>query len=314
MKHCVALFLSLLLASAAPAMAQGKNMPDNIAPRDFPLLGMQAFSFQSKVMGRTYDIVVRFPMAYLQSPDRRFPALVISDGNRFFGAAASALMAVEAELEEPMILVGVGTPLEEGQAAYNVRRIHEFSPPGWDLKDAFGKTVAQTCEQNDVAKRDCVGGAPRYLTFLSRELLPFLAGGLRVDPEKLTLGGVSAGGYFAAWAMFQENSPFSNYIISSPAMAYGDGEIFRVESGFAKKHDDLDAGVYLGSGSLELSDAYLEGVGQVASGQARLGGLLRSRDYPGLNLHSEIHQGLGHLDVVPVSYARGLRLLFGKQD
>ncbi|WP_157976453.1 alpha/beta hydrolase [Parahaliea mediterranea] len=293
-------------------MAQNSKGSERIAPRDFPLLGMQAFSLDSEVMERRYDIIVRFPMAYLQNPEQRFAALVITDGNRFFGGAAAALMAVEAELEEPMILVGVGTPFEEGQAAYNIRRLYEFSPPGWNLKDPFGQTVAQTCKENDVPRRECTGGAPRFLAFLSQELLPFLAGGLRVDPQRLTLGGVSAGGYFAAWTLFQENSPFSNYIISSPAMAYGDGEIFRVESRFASKQNDLQAGVYLASGSRELADPYLEGVGQVASGQARLGGVLQSRNYPSLTLHSEIHQGLGHLDVIPVSYARGLRLLFGK--
>lgn len=298
--------------------ASAKKQPDQgqrggkMQPRDFPTLGMQAFSFQSGVMNRTYDVIVRFPMAYMQEPDRKFPTLVITDGNRFFGGVAAALMAVEAELEEPMIIVAVGTPFEEGPMAYNVRRIHEFSPEGWNLKDEFGQSVADTCRQAGVDLNGCTGGAPKFLKFLSRELLPGLARGIRINLDNLTLGGASAGGYFASWAMFQKQSPFRNYIISSPAMAYGNGEIFRVEEDYARKHKNLKAGVYMSSGSLEITHPYIEGVGQVVSGQAHFGGVLMKRDYKGLTLKSELHNGLGHIDVIPVTFARGLRELFGK--
>lgn len=280
--------------------------------RDIPSFGIQAFSYQSQSMGRRYDITVRLPMAYLQDSEKSFPALVITDGNRFFAGAAAALAAVEPELKEPMILVAIGTPFEEGPMAYNLRRVQEFSPPGWDLKDEFGKSVADTCSKAGVSKKNCTGGAPEFLQFIASELLPGLSQHIRIDLAKLTLGGASAGGYFAAWSIFQENSPFQNYIISSPAMAYGDGEIFRQEQRYAENHQDLPVGVYLSSGSLEMIHPYIEGVGKVVSGQTHFGGVLQTRGYPNLKLYSEIHQGLGHMDVIPVTYARGLRLLFGK--
>ena len=93
-------------------------------------------------------------------------------------------------------------------------------------------------------------------------------------------------------------------------MAYGDGEIFRLEERHAASNDDLRAKVYMGSGSLEIDDAFLEGVGQIVSGQTRLTGLLRSRNYPTLSLYSEIHHGLGHTDAASTTLARGLRLLY----
>jgi predicted alpha/beta superfamily hydrolase len=124
------------------------------------------------------------------------------------------------------------------------------------------------------------------------------------------LFGVSAGGFFAAWTIFQERSPFRAYLISSPAMAYGDGDIFRQEARYAASHADLPVSIYLASGSLEIDDPFIEGVGQIVSGQARLGALLRGRRYPGLVLHSEIHQGLGHSDAAAMTMARGLRLLY----
>lgn len=301
---CLTLLLSLCLAPAV--LAAGK-----LAPRDVPMLGVRAFTFDSEVTGRSYDITVRFPAAFQQASDRRFPALLITDGNRFFPAVASALTAVESDLASPMLLIGVGTPLEEGQQAYNVRRVHEFSPPHWDLDDPFGRSVAETCNNAGVALDVCTGGAPEFLRFLRSELMPVLEQAFRVDPDKWSLGGISAGGFFAAWTLFQEGSPFRNYIISSPAMAYGDGMIFDLEQHFAENAGPLEGGLYLASGMLEVQHPYLEGVGRVVSGQARFGAALASRNYPGLFLASEIHPGLGHLDVVPVSFARGLRLLLG---
>lgn len=307
--------LALLAAVAAALVgvsAHAKPATSAIStlePRNLPSPGVKAYSFRSETMGRTYDVTIRLPRQYLENPDRRFPALLITDGNRLFPAAMAALNAVEAELAAPMILIAVGTPFEEGHDAYNRRRVHEFSPPGWDLQDAFGKGIAQSCAGWKVPEAECTGGAPQFLRFLSDELLPRIARDIRIDRDRLALGGVSAGGFFAAWASFQAESPFTNYIISSPAFAYGGDAIFREEARFAAGRKDFPIGFYMSSGSLEIDHPYLEGVGKVVSGQAHLGGVLRTRAYPNLRLYSEIHQGLGHLDAASTAYARGLRLL-----
>ena len=95
-------------------------------------------------------------------------------------------------------------------------------------------------------------------------------------------------------------------------MAYGDGEIFRQEAKYAGGHKDLAAGIYLASGSLEMDDPMLEGIGQIVSGQMRLAAALRGRNYPGLRLRSEIHPGLGHADAAGTTLVRGMRTLYGK--
>ncbi|WP_411818655.1 alpha/beta hydrolase [Hyphococcus sp. DH-69] len=301
----------LFVLNISVGAAENQLAVGELTARALPSQGVQAFSYRSKVTGRLYDITIRFPRQFRENPDAKFPALVITDGNRFFSAANFALNAVEAELGKPMILVAIGTPFEEGYAAYNRRRVHEFSTSGWNLKDPFGKTIEQSCREWKLTPKDCLGGADEFLEFIAGELLPTLSGPFRIDQNDLTLGGVSAGGFFAAWTVFQEASPFSNYIISSPALAYGDGEVFRQERRFADKNDDLDVGIYMSSGSLEIDHPYIEALGRVISGQAQLGGVLNSRAYENLTLHSEIHNGLGHVDAAAAAYARGLRLLRG---
>lgn len=123
----------------------------------------------------------------------------------------------------------------------------------------------------------------------------------RIDSVRIELFGSSAGGFFASWALLQEKSPFSSYIIASPALAYGDALIFRMEEDYARKHRDLPAAIYLASGSLEGTDPYYEGIGQIVSGQAKLGARLRSRKYPGLS----------HGDSTGTALNRGMRVLYG---
>jgi hypothetical protein len=96
-------------------------------------------------------------------------------------------------------------------------------------------------------------------------------------------------------------------------MAYGDGEIFRQEERYAAANKDLKVGIYMASGSLEIDDPFLEGIGRIVSGQARFGAVLRGRTYPSLKLTSEIHHGLGHVDAAGTTLARGIRVLYGNK-
>lgn len=301
----------------AAATTDAKRNGERLTPRSFPVSQVRSYSYASSIMARTYDITIGFPQGYAENPDKQYPVLVVTDGNRMFSIvhAVSSNMAGMGERIQQPVIIGIGTPFEEGEGAWHRRRVYEFSTPGWPMKDPFGQYIAEVCDTKFVVERkECIGGAPKFLEFIVSELLPDLFVKHRIDANDLGLFGVSAGGFFASWVIFQKNSPFNRYIISSPAMAYGDGEVLRQEQAYAKTHEDLPVQIYLSSGTLEIDSPFLEGIGKIVSGQARLGGLLRSRNYGGLKLYSEIHQGLGHTDVVPTSVARGFRLMYAKPD
>ena len=282
--------------------------------RPIPSRDIQAYSYQSPSMGRRYDIIVGLPVGYEANPEKKYPALIVTDGNHVFPVANDAARSLmEQQVIEGLFVISIGEPFEEGDSAWTRRRVHEFSPPDWAMTDPFGQLVASgVCQRYRLEPGKCVGGAPQFLDMIVSELVPRLTGKYRIDPNQLGLFGVSAGGFFAAWTIFQKNSPFTKYIISSPAMAYGDGEIFRQEERYAAANKDLKIGIYMASGSLEIDDPFLEGIGRIVSGQAHLGAMLRSRKYPSLKLTSEIHHGLGHGDAAGTTLARGIRVLYGK--
>jgi len=302
------LFLAALLTSVMASHGTAQQL----VPRAFPQIGVESYSFTSTIMGRDYDISVGLPVGYDADADTTYPALIVTDGNRSFPQIHGAARVMSQQESQSLFVVSIGTPFEQGPDAWVRRRVHEFSPPDWDMDDPFGEVVQPFCDALEGSEpgAPCVGGAPQFLEFIVTELLPSIHQKYPIDPDRLGLFGVSAGGFFVSWAIFQDISPFNTYLISSPAMAYGDGEIIREEARYAASHSDLDVAIYMASGSLEIDSAFLEGVGQIVSGQARLTGLLRTRDYPGLVLHSEIHQGLSHSDSAVVTLIRGMRLLY----
>jgi predicted alpha/beta superfamily hydrolase len=295
--------LLLVLASVA-AHAQLKSRP-------VPNRGVESFTFESPSMGVRYSFNVGLPQGYKTGDGKKYPALIVTDGDFAFSGVYDAASALSGAIT-PLFIISVGTSLEEGEEEHTRRRIYEFSPPGWDRQDPFGQGVEEYCRKFKSPQDRCTGGAEKFLTALRTEMIPLLAARFPLDTHQLGLFGLSAGGFFTSWAIFQPNTPFNKYIISSPAMSYGRGEIFRQEAAYAKTHKDLAVGVYFGAGVLEATDPLLEGMGEIVSGMSHLAGVLASRQYPGLKTTIEFHPGMGHTDVMGTSAVRGLRTLYAK--
>ncbi|MBL8986723.1 MAG: alpha/beta hydrolase [Gemmatimonadetes bacterium] len=301
------LAVSAILLALGATRANGQQLQT----RPVPTGNVQSFTFQSPSMGVRFSLNVSMPTGYQPGDGKKYPALIVTDGDFVFpgvNAAAGSL----AETIPPLFIISIGTALDEGQSEHTRRRIYEFSPPGWDRQDTFGQLVEGLCRTLKTDEARCTGGAGKFLTAIATEMIPQLAGRFPIDTADLGLFGLSAGGFFASWAIFQPNSPFKKYLISSPAMSYGRGEIYRQEAGYAAGHKDLPVGIYLAAGALEAVDPQLEGIGEIVSGMSHLAGVLMSRKYPGLKLTIEYHPGMGHTDVMGTSVVRGLRTLYGK--
>lgn len=282
-----------------------------LKPRPVPTGRVESFTFDSPSMGVRYAVNVGLPEGYQRGGSQKFQALITTDGDLAFRGVfegANRLSGVIA----PLFVVSIGVGEDEGIEAHHRRRTYEFSPY-WDLQDPFGEQiVAPVCRQVHSPEGRCVGGAERFLKVIVSELLPLVTAKYPIDTAQLGLFGHSAGAYFVSWVMFQPSSPFRKYLISSPAMAYGDGEIFRTEERYSATHKDLAASVYLAAGALEASDPVLEGIARVVSGMTRFAGTLAARKYPSLLLATEIHPGMGHEDVTSTSVVRGMRTLYSK--
>ena len=295
-------FVLAFASSSASAQLQSRPVPN---------AGVESFTFQSPSMGVRFSLNVGLPQGYKAGDGKKYPALIVTDGDFAFGNVYESASTLASAIT-PLFIISVGTSLAEGEEEHTRRRIYEFSPPGWDRQDNFGQAVEGFCKRFKSPEDRCTGGAGKFLTAIATEMVPLLAAKFPIDTTQLGLFGLSAGGFFTSWVIFQPNTPFRKYIISSPAMAYGRGEIFRQEAAYAKTHKDLPVGIYLASGVLEAGDPQLEGIGEIVSGMSHLAGVLASRQYPGLKMTIEFHPGMGHADVMGTSVVRGLRSLYAK--
>ena len=295
-------FLLTFASISAHAQLQSRPVPNG---------GVESFTFQSPSMGVRFSLNVGLPQGYKAGDGKKYPALIVTDGDFVFRNVYEQASTLGGVIT-PLFIISIGTSLEEGEDEHTRRRIYEFSPPGWDRKDKFGQAVESYCKSFNSPADRCTGGSGKFLSAITTEMIPLLAAKFPVDTAQLGLFGLSAGGFFTSWAIFQPNTPFNKYIISSPAMAYGRGEIFRQEAAYAKAHKDLRVGIYLASGVLEAADPLLEGTGEIVSGTSHLAGVLASRQYPGLKMTIEFHPGMGHTDVMGTSVVRGLRSLYTK--
>jgi uncharacterized protein len=281
--------------------------------RPVPNSGVESFTFQSPSMGVRFSLNVGLPEGFKAGDGKKYPALIVTDGDFTFESVHSSASLLSGVIT-PLFIISIGTSRADGEEEHTRRRIYEFSPPGWDLQDKFGQAVAGYCKQFKSPEGRCTGGSPKFLTAIATEMIPLLAAKFPIDTTQLGLFGVSAGGFFASWTIFQPNSPFTKYIISSPAMAYGRGEIFRQEVAYAKTRKDLPVGIYFAAGGLEATDPMLEGMGEIVSGMSHLAGVLADRHYPGLKMTVEFHPGMGHGDVMGTTVVRGLRTLYALRE
>lgn len=295
-----------LLALSVPSL-DGQQLQT----RPVPTGAVESFTFQSPSMGVRFSLNVGMPRGYKAGDGKKYPALIVTDGDFTFPDVNTAVGSLGGVIP-PLFVISIGTALDEGEGEHTKRRIYEFSPPGWDRKDTFGQLVEGLCQTLKTAEDRCTGGAAKFLNAITSEMIPQLAAKFPIDTAQLGLFGLSAGGFFTSWAIFQPNSPFKKYLISSPAMSYGRGEIFRQEATYAASHKDLPVGIYLAAGVLEASDPQLEAIGEIVSGMTHLAGVLATRKYPGLKVTIEYHPGMGHTDVLATSVVRGLRVLYGQ--
>jgi predicted alpha/beta superfamily hydrolase len=305
LNRAVPVILGCLTVAVGPAVAQ------QLQTRPVPSERVESFTFQSPSMGVRYAINVGIPKAFKPGDGKKYPTLIVTDGDWAFAGVNGGAQSLDGVID-PIFVVSIGNALDEGTQLWTQRRVYEFSPPNWDRKDAFGEAVTKVCHDLHTEEAKCTGGAARFLNVIVSELVPLVAAKYPIDSSQLGLFGISAGGFFTSWVVFQSNSPFKKYLISSPAMAYGDGSTFREEERYAKEHKDLPVSIYLGAGVLETGDQFLEGIGRIVSGMSHLAGVLGSRHYPGLKLVTEYHPGMGHTDVMGTTVARGLRTLYGK--
>lgn len=180
--------LLLLAGAAAPAGLACQT------DTGVPLERGRTYQLASRALGESRTIDVSLPEDYGGRPDRRYPLVIVLDGEfeHEIAAATARFYAAMSQLP-PLIVVGIR----------NTDRTRDLTPAA-----RAGFTVPP--------ELTTAGGAERFFSFLSHELLPQLSRTYRVAPMRVLIGH-SLGGLFSLFTLARQPDLFTGYVVMEPS-------------------------------------------------------------------------------------------------
>ena len=269
--------------AAAPAVSEGSP---------YVLKGTQVWTVPDPVSGRDYEVFVSLPASYEAEPQRRYPTLYVTDADYAFPIIRQ--IARRVNLNRPVIqdfiLVGLSYAKGDDGAA---SRSRDYTPVPCRPESRCDLTH---------------GGGDAYQAYLKDEVLPFIEGRFRADPEARVLLGHSYGGLLGAQILFTDPTMFQSYVLGSPSFWFGQRHIMGMEADYARAHTDLPAEVFMYIGAFETPGptprhaTRYDMVGQMIAMEQ----VLNARAYPNLKVRSTVLADEDHLTVAPVGFTRAL--------
>ncbi len=205
---------AIALCSAAPlgAVLAQPAADSGAAPKPFEAYAQQTaqvryLDIDSQVLGERRTIAISLPDSYDSQPGQRYPVLLLLDGPAQLAHTESLVrFLARGEKVPEMIIVAVA----------NTQRSRDLTPPlpvGAEGRGPLSRSAPS-------------GGADAFLAFLSDELLPTVDQRYRTAPWRALLGH-SFGGLFGLHALVQKPELFRAYLLASPSLWWGDGDIRR---------------------------------------------------------------------------------------
>ncbi|WP_431160838.1 alpha/beta hydrolase-fold protein [Flagellimonas beolgyonensis] len=254
--------------------------------KDRQLLGLGTqHIFKSTVLQEERPIIISLPIGY-EETGAHYPVLYVLDGlQNIKHTVGTVELLTESGLIPPLIVVGIES----------LDRNRDLTPSnaGQDLHGSTGNAgIPQS------------GGAPRFLTFLSEELIPYVEVKYRTHPYRI-LEGHSLGGLFSIYTLMEKPHLFDAFIVEAPALWWNKEEMTAKAKTFFKSNDNLDKTVYFGIGGgdgwgmrQELT-RYVDVIGQHTPNNFKW-------------LHEEVGDE-GHMASRLLLNYRGLRFLFSER-
>jgi len=209
-------FLLLLLLSMGTAMAQSKQA-FNIGVVDH---------VQSKILGEERVLNIYLPEGYDKNKDSTYPVVYLLDGSAnedFIHTAGLTQYLAMYQMMPVSIVVGIA----------NVDRKRDMIFP-----------TTNAAEKKDFPT---AGGSDKFITFIEKELQPYVQSHYRVSNDRTILG-QSAGGLLAAQILLKKPQLFDKYLLISPSLWWSDESLLKQAPALLDKQAKLNMKVYVAVG------------------------------------------------------------------
>lgn len=201
--------------------AQGKEDNQNI------VIG-KTDSVQSNILGENRKIWVHVPDGAANSKER-FPVVYVLDGDGHFSSVVGMiqqLSTINGNMMCPKMIV-VGIP--------NTDRTRDLTPTHIDVDPIM----------NDSAFVRTSGGGENFISFMEKELMPFIESKYPTAPYKMLIGH-SFGGLAVMQTFTHHNRLFNAYISIDPSMWWDNQKLLKETKTFLKNTKLEGKSLYLG--------------------------------------------------------------------
>lgn len=196
---------------------------------DNQLLGLGTqHLLKSEILQEDRPIIISLPLGYNVN-EANYPVLYLLDGlGNIKHEIGTVELLTESGIIPPMIIVAIES----------LDRSRDLTPSNAG-KDVYGGTGDAGIPQS--------GGAPKFLHFLEKELIPYIESNFRTHPFRI-LEGHSFGGLFSTYTLMNKPELFDAIIVQSPALWWNKEEMTKKAKEFFKSNTNLDKSVYFGIG------------------------------------------------------------------
>ncbi|MEL7006560.1 MAG: alpha/beta hydrolase-fold protein, partial [Bacteroidota bacterium] len=283
------LLILIITTSLNTVSAQNTSKDDNKQSTNKSYLELpkiKVIPIQDTGNDRAYELYVKLPEKYSESPDVNYPVIYYTDAMwhvEMLSGAAEYIM-------EDAILVGISWQKDNKEELVKERGEH--------VSRFRDYSVRPSTNANHQAKYE-FGQASAHLDFIRKDVIPYVENNYRTDPNKRTYFGYSLGGVFGAYTLLSHPNTFKNYILGSPALDGDIPYITELDANTRSKQNGLNANVFISYGSLErelsqYADEFIT--------------LLKNRNDPSLELKHVVIEG-SHQTAFPATAVQGVTWL-----
>lgn len=288
--------LVLLVTVASDAAAQMPSPSTHAAPELAPILQSRVHRLRASAIADDYRITVMLPRSYDRDSTRRYPVVVLTDGNWLGPVAAPLAWDLSTVRHPEVILVGVDLDVSRfgdtgGKRLRDLTPVYVVPPPRRDTSSRSASPPIVT------------GGGPAFLAFIADDVLPLVDATYRTTTTDRTLAGYSLGGLFTLYALVERPTLFRRYIAISPSLWWADGAI-------TKRLQELPRSPAHDSARVFVSVGGAEGPGMLNPVRA-VESALQGREGGAANWHFQVFPDEIHESGWPAALSGGLRYVLG---
>lgn len=189
--------------------------------------------FRSNVLGETRVLNVYLPEGYRQGDTTTYPVVYLLDGS-----ADEDFIHIAGLYQFNSFPWVARVPASIVVGIANVDRRRDFTYP--------------TTIEKDRMLYPTTGHSAAFISFLEKELQPFVESRYRVNASR-TLIGQSLGGLLATEILLTRPALFNQYIIVSPSLWWDNGSLLKRGAEALKKNDMGTTEIYIGVGKEGLT-------------------------------------------------------------